>query len=203
MVTMVPTSSATMMVRGLSTTVPCGRSCSKALNSAVDALRGDDPERTGPTIEAMSPTISASSSTERSTCRREAPIVRSSANSLVRCATVIEKVLKMMNAPTNSAMPANTSSSVLRKLRLSLDRVGLSSASCSPVFTSTVSRQHAVAASRDQLPPGSRPRRAATWIESSLPRWSRDRCASGSVTTEIVAPPSELDVAELGEARDP
>jgi hypothetical protein len=29
--------------------------------------------------------------------------VRSSPNSRVRCATVIENVLKMMNAPTNSA----------------------------------------------------------------------------------------------------
>ena len=36
-------------------------------------------------------------------CRREAPSVRSSPNSRVRCATVIEKVLKMMKAPTTSA----------------------------------------------------------------------------------------------------
>ena len=36
-------------------------------------------------------------------CLRVAPIVRSRPNSRVRCATVIEKVLKMMNAPTTSA----------------------------------------------------------------------------------------------------
>ena len=47
-----------------------------------------------------------------STCRREAPIVRSVANSRVRCATVIEKVLKMTNAPTKSAMPANVEQEV-------------------------------------------------------------------------------------------
>ena len=47
--------------------------------------------------------------TEPSICRRDAPIVRSVANSRVRCATVIENVLKMTNAPTKSAMPANAS----------------------------------------------------------------------------------------------
>ena len=37
--------------------------------------------------------------TARMICAREAPSVRSRPNSRVRCATVIEKVLKMMNAP--------------------------------------------------------------------------------------------------------
>ena len=46
------------------------------------------------------------------TCRRLAPSARSSASSRVRWATMIENVLKMMNAPTNSAMNANTSSAV-------------------------------------------------------------------------------------------
>ena len=41
--------------------------------------------------------------TERRICAREAPSVRSRPNSRVRWATVIENVLKMMNAPTNSA----------------------------------------------------------------------------------------------------
>ncbi len=55
------------------------------------------------------PMTSDSRMTEASTCRRDAPIVRKVANSRVRCATVIEKVLKMTNAPTKSAMPANVS----------------------------------------------------------------------------------------------
>ena len=54
------------------------------------------------------------------TWRREAPSVRSSANSRMRWAIVIEKVLKMMKAPTNSEIPAKTSSAVLRKPRSSL-----------------------------------------------------------------------------------
>ena len=51
----------------------------------------------------------ASPSTEPSTWRREAPTVRSIESSRVRWAIVIEKLLKIMNAPTNSATPANTS----------------------------------------------------------------------------------------------
>ena len=47
--------------------------------------------------------------TEPSTCRRDAPTVRSVANSRVRWATVIDSVLKITNAPTNRAMPANVS----------------------------------------------------------------------------------------------
>ena len=59
-------------------------------------------------------------STERSTWRRDAPSVRSVANSRVRCATVIDRVLKITNEPNLirsatapetivAAVPANTS----------------------------------------------------------------------------------------------
>ena len=41
---------------------------------------------------------------------REAPSARSMANSRRRCATVIENALKMMNAPTSTAMPPKESS---------------------------------------------------------------------------------------------
>ena len=43
------------------------------------------------------------------TCLREAPSVRSVANSRVRWATVIDSVLKITNAPTSSAMPPKPS----------------------------------------------------------------------------------------------
>ena len=126
-----------MIVRPLSTRPSCGRSAPRALNSALMPCAVTMPSRM-PRIDAIRPTISASSITERSTWPREAPIVRSSANSLVRCATVIENVLKMMNAPTNTAIPANTSSRMLMKLRLFWIDSASSSASCWPVFTSTV-----------------------------------------------------------------
>ena len=59
--------------------------------------------------DARRPMTSDSRMTEPSTCRRDAPIVRSVANSRVRCATVIENVLKMTKAPTKSAMAAKAS----------------------------------------------------------------------------------------------
>ena len=54
--------------------------------------------------EATRPMTRPSSRTERRTCLREAPRVRSVANSRVRWATVIDSVLKITNAPTNRAM---------------------------------------------------------------------------------------------------
>ena len=60
-------------------------------------------------MEASSPITKPSMTTERMTCLREPPSVRSVANSRVRWATVIESVLKMTNAPTNSAMPPKPS----------------------------------------------------------------------------------------------
>ena len=58
--------------------------------------------------------ISASSTTSRTMLPREAPTARSRPTWRVRWAIVIEKLLKMMNAPTNSEMPANTSSTSRR-----------------------------------------------------------------------------------------
>ena len=57
-----------------------------------------------PMTEATSPMARPSSTTERITCLREAPSVRSVANSRVRWATVIDSVLKITNEPTNSAI---------------------------------------------------------------------------------------------------
>ena len=54
--------------------------------------------------------------TEPRTCRREAPSVRSVASSRVRWATVMEIVLKITNAPTNSAMAPNASRMYLTRL---------------------------------------------------------------------------------------
>ncbi len=113
-VTSVPTTSDTTIVR-VSMTVPSdGRSAPKDLNSARRPGASTRPS-SRPRIEPSRPTSRPSSSTDRITWPREAPSVRSSANSRIRCATVIEKVLKMMNAPTNSAMPPKISSAVVRK----------------------------------------------------------------------------------------
>ena len=75
--------------------------------------------------ELSSPTTTASSSTARRTWPRLAPSIRIRASSRVRCATSIENVLKMMNAPTNSAISAKASRNVLKKPRPFLTSLGL------------------------------------------------------------------------------
>ena len=107
-VTSVPVSIATTAVRGWKTIAACGISRSIARKSAVSPFASRTPSPR-PTAEATTPSTVPSSTTERSTCRREAPSVRSVASSFVRCATVIESVLKMTKAPTKSAMPPNAS----------------------------------------------------------------------------------------------
>ena len=57
-----------------------------------------------PSSEPTRPTITASITTEPVSCPREAPRARSRANSFVRWATSMEKVLEMMNVPTNRPM---------------------------------------------------------------------------------------------------
>jgi hypothetical protein len=104
----VPTSSETTIVRVANTVPATGRSRFSARNSASRPFASPSP-RKSPTTDARKPITSASRSTERSTCRRDAPSVRSVANSRVRWATVIESVLKITNEPTNSAIPANAS----------------------------------------------------------------------------------------------
>ena len=79
----------------------------------------------------------ASRSTERNTCRRLAPTIRSSASSRVRWPTMIEKVLKMVNPPTNREMKAKTSRAVEKNDSAWLMALVCSSATVWPVTTST------------------------------------------------------------------
>ena len=86
--------------------------------------------RPSPSVEPTSPTTSASSSTERVTCRFDAPSARSRASSRLRWATRIENVLTIRKAPTTSEMPAKMSRKVRRKLIASSRSVAASSAAC-------------------------------------------------------------------------
>ena len=149
--------------------------------------------RNSPIAEATTPMTSVSSITERSTWRRVAPSVRSVASSRVRCAIVIEIVLKMTNDPTSSAMPPNTS----RNLRMipiaDPTSFEASSAWASAVLTSAVAGTSASTsrASCACETPGF----AATSISSKTPGLSRTACAVGtskaaSVSPPISAPPS-------------
>ena len=95
----VPSASETRTVRSVKTSPTSGRSPPIAVNSLASPTPANSP-----TTEASSPITRPSITTERMTCLREAPSVRSVANSRVRCATVIDSVLKITNAPTNSAI---------------------------------------------------------------------------------------------------
>ena len=103
-----PAASATTTVRGANTRPPAGMPKPSASSSAFSAVAMPKPARR-PITDASTPTTSASIRTEASTCRRVAPSARSSPFCRVRCATVIEKVLKIMNAPTSSATTAKNS----------------------------------------------------------------------------------------------
>ena len=104
----VPSSSETMIVRPAMTVVAFGSSTPIAPNSAMRPFAIAMPN-TSPITEATNPITSPSSRTERMTCLREAPRVRSVAYSRVRWATVMDSVLKITNAPTSRAMKPKAS----------------------------------------------------------------------------------------------
>ena len=108
-VTSVPTRSETTTVRVAKTVEPCGRSIPILTNIQFSSLARPRP-RKRPMTEPSRPITNASITTDQRTCRREAPNVRSVANSRIRWAIVIESVLAITNAPTKSEMPANASS---------------------------------------------------------------------------------------------
>ena len=91
-VTSTPTTSATTIVRVATTDAVAGRSAPTAFISPRRPGASSSPP-SSPSSEAIRPIRPASSTTERSTWRRLAPSVRSSASSRVRCATVIVNVL--------------------------------------------------------------------------------------------------------------
>ena len=159
------------------------------MNSSFRPTASPSPENS-PMIDASRPITSASTITEASTCRRDAPIVRSVANSRVRCATVIDSVLKITKAPTNRAMPANVS----RKYRMIVVNVATSSESslaCS-VPDRTVTDVPSSSRMRVTSSSGATPSSAAACTASSSPSLSRSAWAVGMSKMANVAPPSEL-----------
>ena len=116
-VTTTPTIRDTITVRVAITVPVFGRSIPTALNSSLIPYAKATPP-SSPSAAPSRPSVSASIPTVVRIWRRDAPSVRSIPNSRVRWATVIENVLKIWKAPTNSDTPANTSSAIRRKLRL-------------------------------------------------------------------------------------
>ena len=115
-VTSTPTISEITTVDGSTAMPPAGSAKPNASNMSFSSCASPMPPKS-PAIEAQMPSTSASSVTHVRICRRDAPIVRSSADSRVRWATRIENVLWMLNAATSNAMPAKMTRNVLNALR--------------------------------------------------------------------------------------
>ena len=113
-VTMMPTTSATMIVRVSKMRPLFGSVKPIASKSQKSPLASASP-RKRPTIEARTPTTTDSRRIDLRTCRREAPTVRRVASSRVRCAIVIESEFAITKAPTKSAMPPKERRNVRRK----------------------------------------------------------------------------------------
>ncbi len=186
-VTTTPMTSAEMIVRGRISIDAAGRPKPIASNRAWMPRAMPTPTAS-PMIDASRPMTSASPTTFRSTWPRVAPRVRTMPNSRTRWATVMEKVLKMMKAPTNSATPAKVSSAGVRKLEIS----PATSSLCSWAFSSAVSTfavSGSAAATRSRSWVAETPSWAdAKTIEVS-PSRSNQRWASSKVVSTTVAPP--------------
>ncbi len=156
---------------------------SNALSSPASATPA-----TNPITDATRPTSSASSSTERTTCLLFAPIARSSAISRPRWATMIEKVLKMMNEPTSSAITPKTSRNVLKNRSASLMSFWLSFVISAPVRTSTFFSPVSVCLRLRATWSCDTPESAFTRISSTLPGCPSTRLAVRGVKSTAVAP---------------
>jgi hypothetical protein len=123
------------------------------------------------------------------TCLREPPSVRSVANSRVRWATVIDRVLKITNAPTSSAMPPKPSRSMRIVPMPSLSCAASCSACLSLSLTSTPDGTSGWTASTRSA--ADVPGFAAIEMPSKCPSRSSRCCAVGRSQTAMVPKPSE------------
>ena len=175
-VTSVPTSTETIAVRAANTVPASGSSSSNEVKTASMPLASPRPTAS-PSAEASSPSVSASASTVPSTCLRPAPTIRRSPSSRVRCATVIDSVLKMVNAPTRIATPPKTSSA-MRMIPMNWSSPSSVKRSCAAAVCTCAVVPSAPLSARRTSAAGT-PSRPATRIESkpSLAEQRPARCA--------------------------
>ena len=112
-VTPTPTTTHTMTVRASKTSEPDGSVTPNPLNSFSSPRAASTP-RPRPMSDDTRPTTAASPRTDWKTWRRLAPTMRRRASSRVRCPTMMENVLRMVNPPTKSAMKAKMRSAVFK-----------------------------------------------------------------------------------------
>ena len=168
-------------------TVPlCGRSIPTAVISALSSFAIARP-RNSPATEPIAPTTSASSTTDHRIWRRDAPIVRSVANSRTRWAIVIESVFAITKLPTKSAIPPKASKTYWMILRKPLTSF-LSSFACAAASRAWAVGGRSGRISESSIDVGT-PAFDWTRRKSSLPTLPKSRWAVGVSKTEIVAPP--------------
>ncbi len=167
-----------------------GRSIPKALKSALSPAAKPIPREARRGRRRPAPITVASSDIPRRIWPRVAPSVRSMPSSRMRCATVIENVLKIRKLPTSSATKPNTSRITRRKESWSLMSCDWRAAACCPV--STTRRGGSTWAMRRLSSCGETPSAALTEMPSSCPTLSVRRCASGSVSWAVLEPPEEV-----------
>ncbi len=176
-VAIMPTSRPTITVRAAITVPVEGSSIPNDASSERSAGASTTPARI-PATEARKPITSVSAITELSTWRRDAPSVRSSANSRERCATVTANVLKIRKPPTSTATPANTSRPILRKPSESVMSDADSSACSLPVRTTAEPPSEATIAALSSS--GLVPPSAAATTSVTAPGSSAIFCTSAS-----------------------
>ena len=120
---------------------------------------------------------------------REAPSVRSVANSRVRWATVIDSVLKITNAPTSSAMPAKPSSTLRIMPMPSLTSAASSFACLALSLTSRLPGTICLTASTSSV--ADVPGFAAIETLSKRPSRPSSFCAVSTSQAAMLAKPSE------------
>ena len=189
-----PTAKAITTVVELMTRPVVGRSAPAAENAAVTPVARPTPA-SNPMIDATSPSSVASTRTDPRTWRRLAPMARSRASSRVRWATRIENVLKMMKAPTTTAITPNTTSRIRKKEKFSCTVLALCAAAWAPVRASASSgrasstRAASVASSTEPSP-------AAT-MACAAPSSPAMRWASARVKSAETAPAADLAVPKV------
>ena len=137
-VTATPMANDNSMAIGSTVSGPAGSARPNPPSSAFRPIATPIPAAT-PAAEATTPMTTDSPTAERTTWPRLAPSARSIAICRERWATVIEKVLLMMKAPTNIATNANTSMKMPNAPKDSSKAFSASATSSSPVMTSTPS----------------------------------------------------------------
>ena len=187
-VTTIPTRSETTIVRVANTVPVFGRSIPNETKSEFRPFASPTP-RKRPTTEAIVPSTSASTRTEPRTCRRVAPSVRSVANSLVRCAIVIESVFAITKAPTNRATAPKASRNFCRKPRNAVVSFESFFACCAALVTCAVGGR--ICRISDTSRAVGTFGCAATRIRSSLLGLRNSCCAVGRSKIASVAPPIE------------